>query len=211
MEVVYSNNKDYKSVDKDIIGIVGDITFLDKYVESYGISYKDTWTVRRLLNGLHIRLNNRIKDIFAYLDLDIKYLSYKICDLSHTILKYVLLAYLLLQNERFIIFDYFDAGLSYKEQKKTINIIKKMHEDGFKIIVLSNNYIFLSKVSDRLIVVYNNKEIFDGTVDELLEKKKYIYDCNIIDFINDANDKNAKLKYTFDRNELLKDIYRSLS
>ena len=31
MEVVYSNNKDYKSVDKDIIGIVGDITFLDKY------------------------------------------------------------------------------------------------------------------------------------------------------------------------------------
>ena len=211
MEVVYSNNKDYKSVDKDVIGIVGDITYLDKYIDTYGISYKDTWTVRRLLNGLHIRLNNRIKDIFAYLELDIKYLNYKICDLSHTILKYVLLSYLLLHNERFIIFDYFDAGLSYKEQKRTINIIRKLHEDGFKIVILSNNYTFLSKIVDRIIVVYKNKEIFDGTIEELLNKRKYIYECNIIDFITAANDKNAKLKYTFDRNELLKDIYRSVS
>ena len=211
MEVVYSNNDTYKTVDKDIIGIIGDITYLDDYIETYGITYKDNWTVRRFLNGLHINLNNRIKDIFSYLDLDIKYLNYKISDLSHTIYKYVMLAYLLLNNKRFIIFDYFDAGLTYKEQKKTINIIRKLKDDGFKVVILTNNYVFLSKIVDIIIVTDNNKELFTGTIEELLKNRKYIKDTSIIDFIESANKKKAKLTYTFDRNELLKDIYRSVS
>lgn len=211
MEVVYTNNKDFKNADKEIIGIIGDINYLDKYLDIYGISYKESWTVRRLLNGLHINLNKRIKDIFAYLDLDIKYLNYKISDLSHTILKYVLLSYLLLNNRRFIIFDYFDAGLTYKEQKKTINIIKKLHDDGIKVVIITNNYVFLSKIVDRIIITDNNKEVFEGTIDELLVNKKYIKDTNIIEFIELANEKNAKLQYTFDRNDLIKDIYRSVS
>ena len=211
MEVVYSNNKDYRSSDKDIIGIIGDMTYLDKYIDTHGISYKDTWTVKRFLNGLSLKTNNRIKDIFSYLDLDINYLSYKVCDLSHTVLKYVLLAYLLLNNKRFIVFDYFDAGLTYKEQKKTINIIRKLHDDGIKVVILTNNYVFLSKIADLIIVTKDNKEVFSGTVDELLNKRKYINDCNIIDFIESANEHKAKLEYTFDRNDLLKDIYRSVS
>lgn len=211
MEVVYSNSKDYRTVDKDIIGIIGDITYLDKYIDTTGISYKDNWTVRRFLNGLRINLNPRIKDIFAYLDLDIKYLNNKISDLSHTIYKYIMLAYLLLNNKRFIIFDYFDAGLSYKEQKKVINIIRKMHDAGFKVVLISNNYVFLSKIVDIIIVTDNNKEVFAGTIEELLKKRKYIKDTSIIDFIETANKKKAKLDYTFDRNELLKDIYRSVS
>ena len=211
MEVVYSNSKDYRTVDKDIIGIIGDITYLDKYIDTTGISYKDNWTVRRFLNGLRINLNPRIKDIFAYLDLDIKYLNNKISDLSHTIYKYIMLAYLLLNNKRFIIFDYFDAGLSYKEQKKVINIIRKMHDAGFKVVLISNNYVFLSKIVDIIIVTDNNKEVFEGTIEELLKKRKYIKDTSIIDFIETANKNKAKLDYTFDRNELLKDIYRSVS
>ena len=211
MEVVYSNSKDYRTVDKDIIGIIGDITYLDKYIDTTGISYKDNWTVRRFLNGLRINLNPIIKDIFAYLDLDIKYLNNKISDLSHTIYKYIMLAYLLLNNKRFIIFDYFDAGLSYKEQKKVINIIRKMHDAGFKVVLISNNYVFLSKIVDIIIVTDNNKEVFAGTIEELLKKRKYIKDTSIIDFIETANKNKAKLDYTFDRNELLKDIYRSVS
>ena len=211
MEVVYSNSKDYRTVDKDIIGIIGDITYLDKYIDTTGISYKDNWTVRRFLNGLRINLNPRIKDIFSYLELDIKYLNNKISDLSHTIYKYIMLAYLLLNNKRFIIFDYFDAGLSYKEQKKVINITRKMHDAGFKVVLISNNYVFLSKRVDIIIVTDNNKEVFAGTIEELLKKRKYIKDTSIIDFIETANKNKAKLYYTFDRNELLKDIYRSVS
>ena len=122
-----------------------------------------------------------------------------------------MLAYLLLNNMRFIIFDHFDAGLTYKAQKKLIGIINKLKEDGFNILVISNNFVFLSKVVNRLSIVYDNEEVFDGTIEELLKNRRYIKDTQIIDFIEEANKHKAKLKYTFDRNVLLKDIYRSVS
>ena len=205
MEVVYANNEDYKTCKTDILGFVGDITYLDDYLSIDGVSYKDTWTVKRLLNGLAIRNNTRIVDIFNYLDLDMKYLNYKIGELSHTIFKYVMLAYLLLKNKRFIIFDNFDVGLTYKEQKKFINICKKLKDDDFMIIIISNNYVLLSKVADVINIIEDDQLVFEG------RKKRYLKDVNIINFIQSANEKGAKLSYTFDRNELLKDIYRSLS
>ena len=212
MEVVYALDENYKTIDKDILGLYGDITYLDNTIETYGISYKDTWTVKRFLNGLSLKLNSRIKDIFNYLDLDIKYLDCRICDLSHTIFKYVMLSSLLLNNMRFIILDHFDAGLTYKAQKKLINVINKMKDDGFNILVISNNFVFLSKAVDRLSIVEGGKEVFDGSIDELLlpKNRKYIKNTKIIDFIDEANEHKAKLKYTFDRNELLEDIYRSV-
>ena len=210
MEVVYSEGK-YKSVDKEVVGLYGDITYLDKSIDTYGISYKDDWTVRRLLNGVHLRLNNRIEDIFNYIGLDINCLNTKICELSHTTFKYVMLAYLIINNKRFIVFDHFDAGLSYKEQKKIIKVINKLREDGFYVLIISNNFVFLSKAASRIIVVYDEDEVFDGTVEELLSERKIINNTSIIDFIEEANKHKAKLTYTFDRNELLKDIYRSVS
>ena len=126
MEVVYALDDNYKTIDKEILGLYGDITYLDNQIDTYGISYKDTWTVRRLLNGMHVKLNNRIKDIFNYLDLDIKYLDDRICDLSHTVFKYVMLANLLLNNMRFIILDHFDAGLTYIDlMNKNIENLKE--------------------------------------------------------------------------------------
>ena len=211
MEVVYSYDKNYKTIDKEILGLYGDITYLDKSLETYGIDYNENWTVRRFLNGFHIKLNSRIKDIFNYLEIDVQYLDYKISHLSHTTFKYVMLAYLLLNNMRFIIFDHFDAGLTYKAQKKLIGIINKLREDGFNILVISNNFVFLSKVVNRLSIIYDNEEVFDGTIEELLKNRRYIKDTQIIDFIEEANKHKAKLKYTFDRNVLLKDIYRSVS
>ena len=210
MEVVYSEGK-YKSVDKEVVGLYGDITYLDKSIDTYGISYKDDWTVRRLLNGVHLRLNKRIEDIFNYIGLDINCLNTKICELSHTTFKYVMLAYLIINNKRFIVFDHFDAGLSYKEQKKIIKVINKLREDGFYVLIISNNFVFLSKAASRIIVVYDEDEVFDGTVEELLSERKIINNTSIIDFIEEANKHKAKLTYTFDRNELLKDIYRSVS
>ena len=161
MEVVYANNEDYKTCKTDILGFVGDITYLDDYLSIDGVSYKDTWTVKRLLNGLAIRNNTRIVDIFNYLDLDMKYLNYKIGELSHTIFKYVMLAYLLLKNKRFIIFDNFDVGLTYKEQKKFINICKKLKDDDFMIIIISNNYVLLSKVADVINIIEDDQLVFE--------------------------------------------------
>lgn len=211
MEVVYAKNDTYKSCDEGILGLVGDITYIENYLDLDGVAYKDEWTVKRLLNGLRFKTNPRLIGIFNYLDIDMKYLSYKIGDLSHTIFKYVMLAYLLLNNKRFIIFDNFDIGLTYKEQKKFINICRKLREDNFKIIIITNNIVLLSKVADEIDIIHDDDLVFEGTAEDLLKKKRLIKDVSIIDFIQCANDKKARLAFTFDRNELIKDIQRSLS
>ena len=211
MEVVYARDEEYKSCDKGILGIVGDITYLDNYLDLDGVAYKDSWTVKRLLNGVRIGNNPRLIGIFNYLDIDMKYLNYKIGELSHTVFKYIMLAYLLLNNKRFIIFDNFDVGLTYKEQKKFINISRKLKEDNFKVIIITNNIVLLSKVADEINIIHDDDLVFEGTAEDLLKKKKYIKDVSIIDFILSANENKAKLDLTFDRNELIKNIRESLS
>lgn len=211
MEVVYSLDEKYKTINKEVLGLYGDITYLDYDLKIHGISYKDNWKVKRLLNGFHFGINNRIKEVFSYLDLEMKYLDYKISELSHTTFKYVMLAYLLIKDIKFIILDHFDAGLTFKAQKKLIGVINKLKDDGYKILVISNNFVFLSKAVSKLSIVYNGEKVFEGTIPELLEEKQYIKNTPIIEFIEEANEHNAKLNYTFDRNDLLEDICRSVA
>ena len=211
MEVVYTNEREYRSSKRDIIGLYKDILYLDDKLDIEGISYKDTYKVKRFLNGYKLRLNKRIKDIFNYLNLDLSILNKKIYELPSTTYKYVMLAYLLLKNKRFIIFDYFDAGLTYKEQKKLIKIIKQLKEDGFQIIVVSNNIKFLSFCVDKIEIINEDGSLFYGDIKDLFNNIDYIKHVDIINFIYKANELGAKLSYTFDRNELIKDIYRSLT
>ena len=46
---------------------------------------------------------------------------------------------------------------------------------------------------------------------DLIKSKKKLFDLPpIVDFINEANKKKAKLEMTLDMGELIKDIYRSV-
>ncbi|MDE5630149.1 MAG: hypothetical protein K2I70_00965, partial [Bacilli bacterium] len=132
-------------------------------------------------------------------------------DLSKTNFKYVLLAYLLLNNKRIIIFDYFDVGLIYKEQKKLIKIIHNLANEGFKMFVISKDLVFLSQVVDKLLIIKNDEIVYDNAMSELFKEKKLDIDMpEIIDFIKLAKKKDKNIAYTFDSLELLKDIYRSV-
>lgn len=212
MEIVFANNKHDNFEENKIIGFYGDVVDLLKMgVDIEGIIYDDEWTVKRFLNGMSIRLNRRIEGILSYIDFDKKYLNVKLKDLSKTNFKYVLLAYLLLKNKKIIIFDYFEVGLTYKEQKKLINIIRMMRKDGLSIIVVSKNLVFLDQFVDSIQVVKNEKIVYNGKIAELIKsEKKLVDEENIIKFIKLANKKGANLDYTLDSKELLKDIYRSV-
>lgn len=210
MEIVFTDNKNDVIIDKKITGFYGDVLDLIKMgVDIQGIDYDDEWTVKKFLNGMHFKYNKRIDYIFRYLELDTKILKTKIKELSKTDFKFVLLAKLLLNNKNIIIFDYFDTGLSYKDQKRLIRIIRTLKHDGKTILIISKNLVFLNQIVDSISVVRNEKIVYNGKMIDLINLD-LVEDEEIVKFIKLANRKNAKLDMTLDSKELLKDIYRSV-
>lgn len=208
MEVVISNNIPDK-FKYQTLGVIGDLNdLLDMDFDIEGIIYDDSWTVKRFLNGLHLKLNNRIESFFSMLELDKKLLNKKINTISKTDLKFVLLIYAMLKNYKTIIFDHMDANMSYKDKKRLLNFIRKIKNDDLNFIFLSKDLEFLYKITNHLIIINDNKIIYDDLIDDAYTLEEL--DSKIINFIKLANKKGANLIYTFDRKELLKDIYRSV-
>ena len=208
MEVVISNNipDKFKYQTLGVIGDLNDLLNMDFDIE--GIIYDDSWTVKRFLNGFHLKLNNRIESFFSMLELDKKLLNKKINTISKTDLKFVLLIYAMLKNYKTIIFDHMDANMSYKDKKRLLNFIRKIKNDNLNFIFLSKDLEFLYKITNHLIIINDNKIIYDDLIDDAYTLEEL--DFKIINFIKLANKKGANLIYTFDRKELLKDIYRSV-
>jgi len=208
MEVVISNNISDK-FKYQTLGVIGDLNdLLDMDFDIEGIIYDDSWTVKRFLNGFHLKLNNRIESFFLMLELDKKLLNKKINTISKTDLKFVLLIYAMLKNYKTIIFDHMDANMSYKDKKRLLNFIRKIKNDDLNFIFLSKDLEFLYKITNHLIIIKDNKIIYDDLIDDAFTLEEL--DFKIINFIKLANKKGANLIYTFDRKELLKDIYRSV-
>lgn len=212
MEIVYSRSEHDFFKKGEIVGLYGDLLDLVKFgVDVEGIIYDDTWTVKRFLNGFKFKLNSRIESIFNYLDLDMRLLRKKISELSKADFKFVLLAYLLINNKKLIVFDYFDVGLVYKDQKRFIRILRNLKNEGFSIIVISKNLVFLEQIVNSVMIVKNNELVYNGKMSSVIsENKKLIDEPEILRFINLANKRGAKLDLTLDSKELLKDIYRSV-
>ena len=208
MEVVISNNIPDK-FKYQTLGVIGDLNdLLDMDFDIEGIIYDDSWTVKRFLNGLHLKLNNRIESFFSMLELDKKLLNKKINTISKTDLKFILLIYAMLKNYKTIIFDHMDANMSNKDKKRLLNFIRKIKNDNLNFIFLSKDLEFLYKITNHLIIINDNKIIYDDLIDDAYTLEEL--DSKIINFIKLANKKGANLIYTFDRKELLKDIYRSV-
>lgn len=207
MEIVYASNFNGKFSEDKINNFYGDLLDLEELgIEIEGIIYDDDKKVKRLLGH-----NKRVLSILNYLEIDSDILNKEIKELSKTEFKWMLLAYLLIINKKYIIFDYFDIGLTYKEQKKLIRIIRKIFKDGYKIIVISKNFVFLSQLdSDITVSIGANTLLTGNMLDIVLENSRLFELPEIIKFINLANKKGAELTYTFDSKELLKDIYRGV-
>ena len=121
---------------------------------------------------------------------------------------FVLLIYAMLKNYKTIIFDHMDANISNKDKKRLLNFIRKIKNDNLNFIFLSKDLEFLYKITNHLIIIKDNKIIYDDLIDDAYTLEEL--DFKIINFIKLANKKGANLIYTFDRKELLKDIYRSV-
>ena len=208
MEVVVSLNKPSR-FKYQTVGVIGDINdLLNEGFDIEGLMYDDNWTVKRFLNGFHFKINERIITLFNMLELDLDLLNKKIKNISKTDFKFVLLTFAILKNYKTIVFDHMDLNISHKDRKKLLSFIRKIKNDELTFIFLSTNMELLYKASDHLIIFDEGKIVYDDLIDDAYNES--IIDSKIIKFINLANKKGANLIYTFDRKELLKDIYRSV-
>ena len=210
MEIVFYDKKNDYFKEGKITGFYGDVLdLLNLGIDIEGITYDDEWTVKRFLMGRLPKKTTRMDSIFKYLELNPAISKVKIKNLSKTDFKFVLLAKLLLMNKQTIVFDYFDVGLIYKDQKRLVRIIRTLKKDGKTIVIISKDLVFLSQIVESMIVVKGDDIVYNGSIIDLT-RLDIVGDENITKFIKLANSKNAKLDYTLDSKELLKDIYRSV-
>lgn len=210
MEIVYYEKPNKLFKENEITGFYGDVLDLVKLgIDVEGIVYDDEWTVKRFLLGRLSRNKVRLESIFKYLEISQDILKCKLIDISKTDFKFVLLAKVLFLNKRIIVFDYFDFGLTYKDQKRLVRIIRTLKKDGKTIVIISKDLVFLSSIVSSIIVFDGEKIVYNGDIVELT-KQALVEDADITKFIKQANKKGAKLDFTLDSKELLKDIYRSV-
>lgn len=209
MEIMFSD-KSSELIRKDTItGIYGDKLDLVNYgIEFDGIEYDDEWTVKRFLNGYKLKIDSNILDIFSELEISYSLLKRKIKTLSKCQFKLILLVYVILNKKSVIVLDYFDKGLSFKYRKRIINYLKSKYSGS--IVVISNDLVFLDLLCSRLIVFEDGNIVFDDEFKNIYKSRVNIEYPEIIKFIRLANKSNAKLSYTVETQELLKDIYRSV-
>ena len=209
MEIMYTKKSSEQIKKNTITGIYGDKIDLIKHgLEFDGIEYDDEWTVKRFLNGYKLKIDDRILDIFSDLEISYSLLKRKIKTLSKCQFKLILLVYILLNKKNIIVLDYFDKGLSFKYRKRIINFLKTKYNGT--IIVISNDLVFLDLLCSYLIVFENDSIVFNDELKNIYKSRVKIEYPEIIKFIRLANKSNAKLSYTVDNKELLKDIYRSV-
>lgn len=210
MEIVYYEKPNKLFKENEITGFYGDVLDLVKLgIDVEGIVYDDEWTVKRFLLGRLSRNKVRLESIFKYLEISQDILKFKLKDISKTDFKFVLLAKVLFLNRSIIVFDYFDFGLTYKDQKRLVRIIRTLKKDGKTIVIISKDLVFLSSIVSSIIVFDGEKIVYNGDIVELT-KQTLVEDADITKFIKQANKKGAKLDFTLDSKELLKDIYRSV-
>lgn len=209
MEIMFSNKSSELIKKNTVTGIYGDKIDLVKCgFEFDGILYDDEWTVKRFLNGYKLKIDERILEIFSELEISYSLLKRKIKTLSKSQLKLIFLTYSILNKQNILVLDYFDKGLSFKVKKRIINFLKTRYKGS--IIVISNDIVFLDLLCSYLIVFENDKIIFNDEFNNVYKSRVKIEYPEIIKFIRAANKSDAKLSYTVDNKELLKDIYRSV-
>ena len=209
MEIMYSNKIPDIFKNNSITGIYKDkLDLIKNGIEFEGLEYDDEWTVKRFLNGLKFKLDEKVLDIFNDLEISYSLLKRKIKDLSKGQFKLILLCYIILNKKKLIVLDYFEKGLSYKYKKRVINYLKSKYNGT--LVVISNDLVFLDLLCDNLIVFDKGNIVFNDKLEYIYKSRVKIEYPEIIKFIRLANKSKAKLSYTVDNKELLKDIYRSV-
>lgn len=209
MEIMYTDKTCNFIKKNTFVAVYGDkLDLLNCGMDFEGIEYDDTWSVRRFLNGYKLKIDSKILELFTDLEVSYSLLNRKIKDLSKGQFKLILLVFSFLHKKNTLVLDYFDKGLSHKYKKRIINYLKTKYNGS--LLCISNDMVFLNTLCSDIIVFKDGKIVYNDSFNGIYKSNIKVEFPEITKFIRLANKNSAKLVYTVDNKELLKDIYRSV-
>lgn len=158
--------------------------------------------------------NIRISEALKLVGLNEEYLKRRIDSLNISEKKKVSLASILIFNPGVIILEEPSIFLNYRDNEKLIKLIKLLKDKYNKTIILISKDTNLSyKVSDEIILLNKGSIVYAGNK-SILEDEKVLNNINvdvpeIVKFINISNKFDAKLTYTSNILDLIKEVYRN--
>lgn len=161
------------------------------------------------------KIDKKVLDSLKMVGLDENFLKRKLNSLSNGEKRKVAIASILAFNPSVIILDEPTIGLDEQSKKSLIKILKILKNRYNKsIIIMSRDSEFAHIISDRILVLYNGKLVLSGTKYEVFTsniEKFGLKRPNIIEFEKMVlKNKNVKLFYRDDINDLMKDVYRNV-
>lgn len=161
------------------------------------------------------KIDARVSDALKMVGLDDSYLSRDPFSLSSGEKRKVAIASILAFNPKVVILDEPTIGLDSNSKDNLVKLIKILKNKYQKtIIVVSHDVDLLHKLVDHLFVIYNKEIVMQGNKYDVFKEvdklKKYgLCVPKIIEFSNKVLvEKQIKMGYRDDINDLIKDIYR---
>lgn len=192
--------------------------FLNKTIVGLFGEMADTPVLIKNIERLEINAKHRVKaligrepELIKALGLNNQILKQKVQDLSQVDAKCVSLIKTIMLKPELIILNNFEKGVNAKVLTRMIRFIKTIQATfNIKFIIISNDPLFLSKISKDIIIMKQRIIKYQGPIMPAL-KQNLLPQPEILKFIDLANEKGADLDYSLEEKEVLKSIYRSIN
>lgn len=218
-EILIDNKKiDFKKI-KDINSIRSQIGYVHENPKEMFLTNnvkKELEFGMKYYNYKTNSIEKRVIDALKLVNLEEKILDLSLEELSLAEQKKVALASILVYNPKVLILDEPTLGLSEKDKKELIRMIRFLKNKFSKtIIILTKDTDFLYKVANYNYVIHNGEIVEEGQ-DLILTNKsmlnKYdLYYPKCLKFVDLAKKKNnADLEYYKEVKDLIKGVYRDV-
>lgn len=119
-------------------------------------------------------IESQVKEACKLVGLDRELLSRSPFELSGGQVRRVAIAGILAIKPKVLILDEPTAGLDPKGRKEVLDNIKKLHETGITVILVSHNMDDVARLCERIMVLNKGKLVTDGTPREVFSQGRFL-------------------------------------
>lgn len=203
-----------KKIPKKIRRKIGFISRLGEN-QFFNETVKEEIEISLKLQNINIDENDIVK-IIEMVNLDKSVLNRNPFTLSDGEKRKLSIACALIYNPEIIIIENPFLALDFESKNNIYKLLKKLKDEyGKTIIVSSNDIEEIYKISDYVYILKENEIILHGERSIIYKQKEILLNNNIYlpqvisfsDYV--LKEKNVKLGYRYEINDLIKDIYRN--
>lgn len=86
----------------------------------------------------------------------------------------VTLAAVLAMEPKILVIDEPTLGMGYRDSVEMMNLLKKLHQEGHTIVIITHDMRIVADYAERAIVMNDGKVIYDGSIRELFLQKEFL-------------------------------------